>query len=59
VPLGETGNTLLSQPRIKQRLEATVKQRHMSYTLHKMNNNINILAERGVVLFRKDARGSV
>src|SRR5205809_5913589 len=37
---------------IKERLEATVWQRCMSYTLFKMNNNVNILAEHIVALRR-------
>jgi len=42
---------------IKERLEATVKQRYMFYTLIKMDNNINILAEQRVVPWERYQEG--
>jgi hypothetical protein len=51
------GNALRSQPCIKERLEATVKQRCMSYTLLKMNNNVNILAEHRICSVGKMQEG--
>src|SRR5947209_1580646 len=56
-PACGSGNALLSQPCIMQRLEATVKQRHMSYTLHKMNNSTTSLQSARLLYLGKRQEG--